>query len=125
MKHSKQIGFLILMAVSSNLWAYGSSSSSACVKPKFTDFTPAEHSEVAMSSEFSFVASENTDIHSLKVTIKELATTLKIENEHNGTFKVSGQLPTPLKDVYARIAISAQSHSGCLGDAGWLIHINP
>ncbi|MEN9756231.1 MAG: hypothetical protein RL755_418 [Pseudomonadota bacterium] len=125
MKHFKQIGFLILMAVSSNLWAYGSSSSSACVKPRFTDFMPAEHSEVAAESEFSFVASENTAVNSLKVTIKDLATTLKIETENNGTLKVSGKLPAPLKDVYARIAISGQSHSGCLGDAGWLIHIHP
>ena len=65
MKHSKHIGFLILMAISSNLWAYGSSSSSsACAKPKFTDFTPAEHSEVAAGSDFSFIASENTTSNS-------------------------------------------------------------
>ena len=125
MKHSKHIGFLILMAISSNLWAYGSSSSSsACAKPKFTDFTPAEHSEVAAGSDFSFIASENTASNSIAVTVKDLATTLKITPENNRTFKISGKLPSPLKDVYARIAISAQSNSSCLGDAGWLIHIN-
>ena len=125
MKYMTHIGFLALALTSSPLWAYGSSSgSSACVKPKFTFFMPTEHSEVASGADFSFVASENTSINTLKVTVKDLATTLNIDEEKNGTFKVSGKLPSPLNKVYARIAISAQSHQGCLGDAGWLVHIN-
>jgi len=125
MKQFQYVGCLVFTLISANVWAYGSSGgASACVKPKFTDFTPAEHSEVATGSDFSFVASDNTAINTLKVTVKELATTLKIDTENNGTFKVSGKFPAPLKEVYARITISAKSHNECVGDAGWLVHIN-
>ena len=125
MKKYSYVWVFILMAISVNSWAYGSgSSSSSCVKPKFADFTPAEHSEVVAGSDFSFSASENTAPNTIKVTIKEQPITLKIDTEHNGTFKVSGAIPALLKGDYARISIVARGQNDCAGDAGWLVKIS-
>ncbi|MFI3178783.1 MAG: hypothetical protein QX188_04410, partial [Methylococcaceae bacterium] len=70
MKQNNFIWVVLLMLVASNSWAYGSSSSKSCVKPKFSNFIPTENSEVAQGSQFSFSASPNTDPNSIKVTVK-------------------------------------------------------
>ena len=126
MKPYSYVWVFILMAISLNSWAYGSSSSSnSCVKPKFSDFTPAENSAVATGSSFSFTTSENTNPNTIKVTIKDQPITLKIDTEHNGSFKVSGKLPTLLKSGdYARISIVARGQNDCAGDSGWFVKIS-
>ena len=114
------------MLVTSTSWAYGggSSSSKACAKPKFTDFVPAENSEVAVGSGFSFTASANTHPESIKVTVKGLPATIKVSPKNAGSsFEVSGTLPASLKDTYARIAIDADAQSNCNGGGGWLVKI--
>ena len=124
MKRYNCLWIFILMMVASATWAYGSSSSSkACAKPKFTDFTPAENAEVAAGSAFSFTASANTSPNTIKVAVKELPVTLKITPENEGGFLVSGAIPASLKGVYARIAITADGQNNCKGDGGWLVKI--
>lgn len=123
MKLKTLLGMLILMTVSANGWAYGSSSSSkSCDKPHFSDFDPAEKSEVSAQSEFSFAASGVSDSNSIKVTVKNQPVELSI-NDKGGVYQVSGKLPENLHDTYARINISADGRNRCKGSGGWLIRI--
>jgi hypothetical protein len=124
MKVYQYISFLGFMVITSVSWGYGSSSSSsACAKPKFTEFNPVEHSEVAGGSSFSFIASANTLPDSISVTVKELPVKTNVVEEKNGTFKVSGSIPDSLKGVYARVSINGSSHNNCTDNAGWLLKI--
>jgi hypothetical protein len=124
MKQHNCLWFFVLMMVTSTSWAYGSSSSSkACAKPEFTNFVPAEKTEVAVGSNFSFIASANTFPNTIKVTVKGLPTTLKVNPRNEGGFLVSGTIPSSLKGIYARITITADGQNNCKGDGGWLVKI--
>lgn len=126
MKRYNCLWFFILMMVTGTAWAYGgggSSSSKACAKPKFTHFVPAENAEVKAGSAFSFTASKNTYPNTIKVTVKDQSTTVKVTPKNDGGFEVSGTLPASLKGPYARIAITADALSNCNGAGGWLVKI--
>ncbi|MDD2722725.1 MAG: hypothetical protein PHH59_01710 [Methylovulum sp.] len=125
MKQNSKAWFLIFMLLSSTCWAYGGGGGGgkACAKPKFTDFIPAEHTEIAANAGFSFTASPNTYPTTIKVTIKDLPVTIQVNAENEGSFKVTGTLPPSLKNTYARIAISADGQSNCTGTGGWLVKI--
>ena len=126
MKTCNFLWMFILLIFSTTLWAYGggsSSSTKACIKPKFTEFSPADKSEVAAKSVISFVASEDANPESIKVTAKELPVALTITPENEGSFLVTGNLPETLKDTFARISISAEGHNKCKGTGGWLVKI--
>ncbi|MFI3223354.1 MAG: hypothetical protein QX191_10010 [Methylococcaceae bacterium] len=116
--------FLILLLVSSNLWAYGSSSSSkSCTKPEFSQFIPAENSTIAAGASFSFLASANTYPTTIKVTVKGLPVELSITPKDAAGFLVKGTLPKALHDDFARISINAEGQKNCKGDGGWLVNI--
>lgn len=126
MKTRKYLCLIALAVVSSTSWAYGgggSSSTKACDKPKFSEFTPAENAEVAPGSEFSFSASKNTYPNTIKVVVKDHPITIKTKTNANGTFDVTGKLPESVKGTFARIAITASAQSNCKGAGGWLIKI--
>ena len=125
MKYQNSAWLLALMLTSSTCWAYGGSSSStkACAKPKFSDFTPVENAEVAANSPFSFTASKNTYPNSIKVTVKDIPVTIEVTNENEGTFQVTGILPPTLKGAFARIVINAEAQNNCKGSDGWLLKI--
>lgn len=127
MKKFNYFYMLALIVVSCNSWAYGggsSSSTKACTKPKFSDFVPAENTEVAAGSIFSFTASGNTYPESIKVSVKGLPTATKVTPQNAGnSFKISGTLPESLKGSYARIAIDASAQNNCNGSGGWLVKI--
>ena len=126
MKPTHYLCLLTLMLMTSNAWAYGggSSSTKACAKPKFSEFVPAENTEVRSGAAFSFIASSNTHPESIKVTAKGLPTTVTVTPQNAGSsFKVSGTLPEALKGTYARIAIDASAQNNCPGAGGWLIKI--
>lgn len=123
MKSLALIGTLVLMTASTNCWAYGSSSSTkSCDKPRFSDFNPAEKSDVPAQSAFSFNASGVSDPNSIKVTVKNQPVALII-NEKGSVYEVSGNFPESLSDTYARIAISADGRNRCKGTDGWLVKI--
>ncbi len=127
MKQPNYICIITLMLVSCNASAYGggsSSSTKACAKPKFSEFVPAENTEVPSGSVFSFTASANTYPESIKVTVKGLPTSIKITPHNAGSsFKINGTLPDLLKGTHARIAIDASAQNNCSGAGGWLIKI--
>ncbi|MEO1866919.1 MAG: hypothetical protein ABGX69_01890 [Methylococcales bacterium] len=106
------------------LWAYGggSGTTSACKKPKFSDFNPVHLAEVAPESGFSFVTNEHADLSGLTVTVKKTPVTVEAVTKGRGLM-VTGQLPEGLAGSYARIAITAKSISGCKGQGGWLVKI--
>jgi len=114
----------ILLLVSSNSWAYGSSSSSkACSKPEFSQFVPAENASIAAGSSFSFFASANTYPTTIKVTVKGLPVELTVTPKEGAGFQVKGTLPKSLTNDFARISISAEAQKNCKGDGGWLVNI--
>ena len=116
--------FFILSLVSSNLWAYGSSSSSkSCTKPEFSQFSPAENSSIAAGSAFSFLASANTYPTTIKVTVKGLPVELNITPKEAVGFEVKGTLPKSLQADFARITINAEAQKNCKGEGGWLVNI--
>ncbi len=124
MKAYKTLWILTLIIVSSNVWAYGSSSSSkkACDKPKFSDFSPINNAEVATKSAFSFIASANTNPDSIIVTVKNQPIEVTVTPK-NQSFLVTGTLPDALKGDFARISIAADGPNQCKGTDGWLVKI--
>jgi hypothetical protein len=126
MKRYNTLWILVLMIIANTCWAYGggSSSSKSCEKAKFSDYVPAENSELAAGSAFSFIASKNTLPTTIKVSVKGQPATIKVEKKNNDTFAVSGKLPASIKGTYARIAIDADAQNNCNGGAGgWLVKV--
>jgi hypothetical protein len=125
MKAYKTLWILMFMVVTtSNVWAYGSSSSSkkACDKPKFSDFSPVNNAQVGAKSAFSFIASANTNPDSIVVTVKNQPVEVTITPK-NQSFLVAGTLPDTLKGDFARINIAADGPNQCKGSDGWLVKI--
>lgn len=106
------------------LWAYGGGggTTTACKKPKFSNFDPVHLAAVAPESSFSFVANEHTTEGSLVVTVKKIPVSVQTVVK-GGRLQVTGQLPEGLVGSYARIAMTAKSQSGCKGQGGWLVQI--
>jgi len=123
MKSYKPLWILMLMVATSNVWAYGSSSSKkACNKPTFSEFTPANNAEVTAKSAFSFTASGNTNPESIIVTVKNQPVAVTVTPKNQG-FQVAGTLPDTLKGSFARISITADGPNQCKGSDGWLVKI--
>jgi len=123
MKSYKPLWILMLMVATSNVWAYGSSSSKkACNKPTFSEFTPANNAEVKAKSAFSFTASGNTNPESIIVTVKNQPVAVTVTPKNQG-FQVAGTLPDTLKGSFARISITADGPNQCKGSDGWLVKI--
>ena len=115
------------MVAASNVWAYGSSSSSSsskktCNKPKFSEFVPVNNAQVAVKSAFSFIASANTNPESIIVTVKDQPVAITVTSKNQG-FQVQGILPDTVKGTFARISITADSSNQCKGSDGWLVNI--
>ncbi len=122
------LGVLCLMLVASHAAAYGGGDNSrsgsvvTCTKPRFTDFMPADKSEVAPGTSFSFKASGNTHPETIKVSVKGVPAVIEVGPKNPGTsVVVHGTLPAELKDTYAKILIEAQSN--CKGSGSWLVKI--
>ena len=124
MKSYKPLWILILMIAASNVWAYGSSSSSkkACSKPKFSEFSPVNNAQIAAKSAFSFVASANTNPQSIIVMVKDQPIAVNVTPKNQG-FQVTGTLPDILKGNFVRISITADGPNQCKSSDGWLVKI--
>ncbi|WP_349432544.1 hypothetical protein Q9L42_007795 [Methylomarinum sp. Ch1-1] len=123
MNNVKLFPVLILALFSAQAWAYGSSSSKkACKSPKFSQFAPSHLSVVAPESEFSFFASSITNPSSIEVSVKKQPVEVTVDTSGNG-YLVSGKLPAPLQNTYARVQIEAKGGNQCRGQDGWLLKI--
>lgn len=114
----------MLSVFSTNVLAYGSSSSSkkACTKPAFTQFAPAHLASVEPQSEFSFLASALTNPETIEVSVKKQPVDVVI-NKINKGYSVVGMLPESLQGTFARVNIKATGTNKCMGNDGWLLKI--
>ena len=116
----------IVMVIPVTVWAYGEGGSSSgagnCQKLKFSDFTPANRSEVAPQSAFSFFATGETYPNSIKVTIKGESVPVTVTPKADG-FKVSGTLPGSVRGAFAKINIDARGVNQCEVSSGWLVKV--
>lgn len=113
----------LLMFTAGAVWGYGSSSSSkACEKPGFSQFSPPDKADVPPNAKFSFIASPNTKPDTIKVMVKNLSATISVKPVAQG-YQVNGTLPAALRGTFVRIGISAEGASQCKGSGGWLVNI--
>ncbi len=123
MKLTQIFSLGLLMSMAAAVWGYGSSSSSkACEKPDFSQFSPPDKAAIPPNAEFAFMASPNTKPDSIKVFVKNLSATISVKPVAQG-FQVSGKLPATLHRTFARISISAEGANQCKGSGGWLVNI--
>jgi hypothetical protein len=112
--------------------AYNSNQSShSCDKPMYFDYQPSPSKYNQSFSEFSFVASSNTNPHSINVEIsvgggKILFTPqdLIITNRANGQFEVHGKLDRAMEHGFARINITSHSKPNCEKTDGFLVRVH-
>ncbi len=117
------INVFILSAFSSQVLAYGSSSSKkACSKPAFTQFTPAHLTNVKPQSDFSFLASSSTNPETIVVNVKKQPVDIVV-NKINKGYSVTATLPASLQGTFARVDIKATGTNKCAGSDGWLLKI--
>lgn len=128
MKSQTILTAFLLMATCGNAFAYGGSpqsSTRACTKPKFSQFTPADKSQVAANADFSFLASAQTNPDSISVSIKDQPIAISISPKGQTGFEVTGKVPESVKGAFARIKINAEGPNGCKGSDGWLLQVSP
>lgn len=106
-------------------WAYGGGGGGhACAEPKF--FEPAPTGAVASLSQFSFIASENTDIDTLTVDIGGRKIPPTVDKGRGGDFEVKAVLPQPITQAgKVRIGVDAKSKEGCWGTLAVFLDIKP
>ena len=115
----------IVFMIPVTVWAYGEGGGGSNAAPcgaKFSKFMPANNSEVAPKSEFSFVASAATTPNSIKVTIKDLSVPISVTQKSDG-FQVTGKLPDSVKGTFAKIRITAKGANQCEANDGWLVKV--
>jgi hypothetical protein len=123
MKPFRILWLSLFMVIAQTAWGYGSSSSSkACEKPGFSQFSPPDKAEASPNTEFSFIASPNTKPQTVKVTVKDIPVPIAVKPVAQG-YLVSGALPAALRGAYARISITAEGANQCKGSGGWLLNI--
>ncbi len=124
MKAINILVFLILAIFSSQLLAYGGSSSSKkkCKKPTFTNVSPEHLATVPHESNISFHTSAATLPHSIRVIANKIPVEIDVKKTNDG-FVVSGKLPDAIKRKYVRIDFSGTTTNSCQGTDGWLLEI--
>jgi hypothetical protein len=95
----------------------------ACEKPQLSKFSPANLTEVAPNSEFSFRATNIEDPQQLTVTVKNIPVEVKAVFK-TPFYDVTGKLPDSLRNTVARINIKASGKAAhCQAEDGWLVKI--
>jgi hypothetical protein len=125
MKLQNIVWVALALMIPGTVWAYGESGGGsgliACTA-KLSKFTPANNSEVAPKSEFSFFASTLTNPTSIRVTIKDHSVPITVTQKHDG-FHVTGKIPDAVKGTFAKINIAAKGPNQCDASGGWLVKV--
>ena len=125
MKLQNIVWVAIALMIPGTAWAYGEGGGGtgliACTA-KLSKFTPANNSEVAPKSEFSFFASHSTNPTSIRVTIKDHLVPVTVTEKHDG-FQVTGKLPDAVKGTFAKINVAAKGPNQCDASGGWLVKV--
>ena len=112
--------FLALSITAINVWGW---KAPACIQPAFKNEKPPKSSIVPPGSEFSFTASPNTMPSSIRAWVEDIEVNLDIIENYG--YRVTGNLPAELVDVYAVIKIRAHSEpKSCNTEKRWLIKIS-
>ena len=125
MKLQNVLWLAIVLMIPGTVWAYGDgggSDTAAVCAAKLSKYTPANNSEMAPKSEFSFFASAATIPNSIKVTIKGLSVPVTVTPKSDG-FQVTGKLPDTIKGTFAKISIEAKGPNQCASNGGWLVNV--
>lgn len=93
-----------------------------CIKPRFGQFNPPNHAEVAPGSEISFHV-RHADKTKITAMAKKIPMDISIE-DRNLFLIVKATLPASLKGTYARISLEASAEQGCKAKDGWLLKIS-
>lgn len=124
MRNAALLSWLTLLLPASVLGYGGGGGSSGCAEPKF--FEPKPSAAVAALTEFSFVASANTDPATLSVAIGGEKHPVRSERRRNGDYDVKLVLPAPIATPGTlRIGVNAKSVDGCWGFQPYSVEIRP
>jgi hypothetical protein len=105
---------------------YGGRSRELCKPPSFSDETPARNAVVSSFSDFSFIASSNTDKSTLVVKVNGEVVDVTIKEKPHGAFAVEGSIPQPItQEGVIRISISANSARTCNKSYVYLVKVKP
>jgi len=120
--------FMLLLAGSTSLLAaprigHHGDMVMKCHKPMFFGEIPADNSKVKDFQKFSFNASANTDIATLKVRVNNEAVKVDTKKQTSGRYLVSGQTAAPIIEGKAWLKVSSESNDGCNGLKVWNIFI--
>ena len=125
MKLQNVLWVAVALMIPGTVWAYGEGGGGsgliACTA-KFSKFTPANNSEVAPKSEFSFFASSSTNPNSIRVIIKDHLVPVTVTSKHDGLL-VTGKLPDAVKGTFAKINLTAKGPNQCEASGGWLVKV--
>jgi len=125
MKLQNVLWIAIALILPGAAWAYGDINAGNNMIPctaKFSKFTPANNTEVAANSEFSFFASTLTNPNSIRVTIKDQLVPITVTPKHDG-FQVTGKLPAAIKGTYAKINLTGKGPNQCEASGAWLVKV--
>jgi hypothetical protein len=116
---------LALLTCGNTAWAYGGGGgSSGCEEPKFLQ--PIPSGTVASLTEFSFIATDQTDAASLVVEVNGQKLTPSIDKQRNGDYAVKVVLPQPIDQPgKVRIGVSAKGKQGCAGFQPFYLEVKP
>jgi len=94
-----------------------------CHKPMFFGEIPANNSKVKNFQKFSFNASANTDIATLKVWVNNEAIKVDTKQQASGRYLITGQTAESINEGKAWLKVTSESNDGCNGLQVWNIFI--
>jgi len=125
MKLKNMMWVALVLAIPANVFAYGESGSGTgmCQKLNFDDFTPANNSEVAQQSTFSFFVTGAAYPNGIKVSVRGHSVPVTV-TAHKDGYKVTGKLPEIPSGGFVKVNIEARGVNQCEVTGGWLLKVN-
>jgi hypothetical protein len=120
--------FMMLLACSTSLLAaprigHHGDMVMKCHKPMFFGEIPANEAKVKDFQKFSFNASANTDIATLKVWVNNQAINVDTKQQASSRYLVTGQTDEPIHAGKAWLKVTSESDDGCNALKVWNVFI--
>ncbi|MGZ8186582.1 MAG: hypothetical protein ACXWTL_09070 [Methylobacter sp.] len=120
--------FMMLLACSTSLLAaprigHHGDMVMKCHKPMFFGEIPANEAKVKDFQKFSFNASANTDIATLKVWVNNQAINVDTKQQASSRYLVTGQIDEPIHEGKAWLKVTSESNDGCNALKVWNVFI--
>ena len=94
-----------------------------CTPPLFFDESPAKEARVQAVSQFSFVASDNTDAETLKVWANNQPVPFEVKTLRSGRLAVTGKLPEAVTEGKVWFKVTGISTDGCDQLHNWTAYV--